>query len=81
MTEQDNEYPREPKLDKEGRIVDPGTGRVLRDRRSRTFGNAPFKGKTGKPHPHANRLKARIAVFESDRIKTSGRHKPGSMNK
>lgn len=72
-------YPRDPKTDKQGRIIDPFNGRVLRDRRSRTFGTAPFKGKVGKPHPRTAHLKARIAAFEAS--KQDGRTRPGSLTK
>lgn len=81
MTEQENEgYPREPKTDKQGRIIDPFNGRALRDHRHRNYGNAPFMGRPGKPHPRKKHLDARIKGWEEGRTKT-GRKKPGSLTK
>lgn len=79
MPEQTEGYPREPKTDKEHRIIDPITGRVLRDRRSRTS-RGPFRGKPGKPHPRTAKLEARIAGYEDVRNK-QGFRKPGSLSK
>lgn len=72
-------YPREPKTDKQGRIIDPQTGRVLRDRMHRTS-RQPFHGKGGKPHPRTARLEARIAGYEDVKNK-QGFKKPGSLSK
>ncbi len=70
-----------PKIDKQGRIVDPITGRPLRDRRSRTYGKAPFKGGEGKPHPRAAKLQERVDAWSAEQTKAgkTGRKKPGSF--
>lgn len=70
-------YPRDPKTDKDHRIIDPITGRCLRDRRSRTS-RGPFRGGKGKPHPGLKKLEARIAGYEDIRDK-QGYKKPGSL--
>lgn len=79
MTTEAEGYPREPKTDTQGRIIDPLTGRVLRDRRSRTS-HGPFHGKGGKPHPNLARLEARIRGYEDLRNK-DGFKRPGSLSK
>ncbi len=72
-----------PSIDKQGRIIDPFNGRPLRDRRSRSFGTAPFRGKEGKPHPRTKKLEARIEAWAAEQSKAgkSGRRKPGSLSK
>lgn len=79
MTTETEGYPREPKTDKQGRIIDPLTGRVLRDRQRRTS-RGPFRGKSGKPHPRLAKLEARISGYEDVRNK-QGFTKPGSLTK
>jgi hypothetical protein len=71
------------KTDKQGRVVDTVTGRPLRDRQSRTYGSAPFKGQAGKPHPRQKKLDVRIAAFEEAQAKSNktGRKRPGSQSK
>lgn len=81
------------KTDKQGRILDQSTGQPLRDRRSRNFGKAPFKGEEGKVDRKATaRLARRQSWFDSERDKDgtpkgSGVaaphdfHRPGSMSK
>lgn len=79
-TEQDaSAYPRDPKTDTQGRIIDPQTGRVLRDRRSRTSHGA-FRGKSGREHPRQKHLNARIKDFESMSNQV-GHKRPGSLSK
>lgn len=80
MSEHDEGYPRDPKTDKQGRIIDPFNGRPLRDHRHRNYGNAPFMGRPGKPHPGAKRLAARIKSYEELRSK-DGFKRPGSLKK
>ncbi len=79
MAEEPTGYPREPKTDKEHRIIDPLTGRVLRDRRSRKEHGA-YRGKGGKPHPGQAKLDRRISSYEDVRNK-QGYRKPGSLTK
>lgn len=71
-----------PKTDSEGRIID-ATGRPLRDRRSRTHGREPFRGKSGRENPQQKRLDQRIAIWEEEqkRNNKTGRRRPGSLNR
>lgn len=80
MTE-DITYPREPATDKAGRVLDPNSGRPLRDRDNRPYGSAPFKGKPGKLNRKVvARLGRRVREFE-DQKDTKGCKRPGSQKK
>lgn len=70
-----------PATDKQGRVIDKVTGRPLRDRSSRSYGAAAFKGKpAGKPHPGLKRLEARQRDYDAQK-QHSGRKRPGSLKK
>jgi hypothetical protein len=74
-------YPREPATDKGGRILDPNTGRPLRDRGNRPYGKAPYKGKPGKLNVKAAvQLTRRQKAFDESKL-PAGYHRPGSLKK
>lgn len=74
-------YPREPVTDKRGRIVDPNSGRPLRDRDNRPYGTAPFKGQPGALNRKTvARLGARVAAYEEQKD-PKGVKRPGSQKK
>lgn len=52
----------------------------MKDRRSRTYGTAPFMGQEGKEHRRTPKLRARQEAFDQLRNQT-GRRRPGSLKK
>lgn len=82
----DNQFGR---TDRKGRIIDPITGKPLRNKDGRTGAGQPFHGKPGKPNRKAEkRLAARQANYDemvkrnnSNRGNKHDIHKPGSLTK
>lgn len=76
MPDIDNPFGR---TDNRGRIIDPATGKPLRQR---TGDTRPFRGKEGKPNRKAaRRLASRTVAYEAavKRGTEHDWHKPGSL--
>lgn len=74
--------------DQFGRVLDPLTGKVLRDHRNRSHSGLPFHGKEGKPNRKAQKkLDGRIKTWQDEQRLAKGlsnshdRHLPGSLSR
>lgn len=74
--------------DQFGRVINPLTGKPLRDHRNRSHSGKPFHGKEGKPNRKAQKkLDARIKTWQEEQKQAKGlsnyfdRHQPGSLSR